>query len=33
MGYAELLAWNHEKHYTETDDEFDALLDSLVMFR
>ena len=27
--YPLLVEWNHEKHYTQTDEEFDALLDTL----
>lgn len=30
--YKMLVEWNHEKHYTETDEEFDALLDKLAYF-
>ena len=30
--YRQLVEWNHEKHYTDTDEEFDALLDKLAYF-
>ena len=30
--YRQLVEWNHEKHYTATDEEFDALLDKLSYF-
>lgn len=30
--YKMLVEWNHEKHYTGTDEEFDALLDKLAYF-
>jgi len=30
--YPQLVQWNHEKHYTEIDEEFDALLDKLAFF-
>ena len=30
--YPLLVEWNHKKHYTETDEEFDALLDKLAYF-
>ncbi len=30
--YKQLVEWNHEKHYTATDEEFDALLDKLAYF-
>lgn len=30
--YPLLVEWNHQKHYTETDEEFDELLDKLAYF-
>lgn len=30
--YNTLVEWNHKKHYTQTDEEFDALLDKLAYF-
>ncbi|MBO4570658.1 MAG: hypothetical protein J5699_01870, partial [Bacteroidales bacterium] len=30
--YRQLVEWNHEKHYTDTDAEFDELLDKLAYF-
>lgn len=30
--YPLLVEWNHKKHYTATDEEFDALLDKLSLF-
>ncbi|MBQ0123137.1 MAG: FAD-dependent oxidoreductase [Bacteroidales bacterium] len=30
--YRILVEWNHKKHYTESDEEFDALLDKLAYF-
>ena len=30
--YPLLVQWNHKKHYTQTDEEFDALLDKLAYF-
>jgi len=30
--YSLLVQWNREKHYTDTDEEFDALLDKLAYF-
>ena len=30
--YRQLVEWNHQKHYTATDEEFDALLDKLSYF-
>lgn len=30
--YKTLVEWNHEKHYTQTDEEFDELLDKLAYF-
>lgn len=30
--YPQLVEWNHKKHYTASDEEFDALLDKLAYF-
>ena len=30
--YSQLVEWNHKKHYTSGDEEFDALLDKLAYF-
>ena len=30
--YTQLVEWNHKKHYTDSDEEFDALLDKLSYF-